>query len=76
MPETINPTDSPYFMFGSSFADLAQLATGVTYTISDDPFGEVELLDMALPELKLTRQHARRFDCEEEDIRASGSLRL
>jgi len=65
MPETMNPADKPYFNPGTSFSDLASLTVGVTYVSNEDPFGEVELMDMVLPELKLTRQHARYFDTEE-----------
>lgn len=66
MPETINLTNRPYFAQGVSFSDLTIMAVGITYTTSEDPMGEVELHDMILPELKLTRQHGKYFDREDD----------
>lgn len=66
MPEIIDLSSKSYFSEGLNFADLARMTVGVTYSANSEPFGDLELHDFALPELKLTRQHGRYFDTEED----------
>ena len=66
MPETIDFTNRSYFRQDTSFSELATVTVGVTYTLNREPFAELELHDIILPELKLTRQHGKYYDLDED----------
>ena len=65
MPEIIDFSNKPNFNSVADFSAATQVNVGMVQTPHLGSLDESEYCNFILPELKLTRQHGRYFDCDE-----------